>query len=240
MSGERDDERSARWEAKKAHYQSEEVVAQYDAARFRGRHERKSTERKWKRIQAHLGERLQAGAEVLDVPSGTGRFTRAVLDAGYALTSADLSFPMLQAARETAGDSPQFRGAVRCDVERLPFGDGVFDLVLSIRFLFHVPVDLRVALLKEMGRVSRGYVVVDVRHKYCYSTHTKRLKAWILGRRMPSKRASLAEIERDFKAAGLRVVKRTWLAPGLSEKMLVICEAGAERKGNDTGVRAGE
>lgn len=221
------DEREARlerWAAKKAHYQDEEVVLKYDAERFRTRHELASTERKWRALYTAIGARLPRGAEVLDVPAGRGRFTSRILDAGFRLTSADLSEPMLRSARDEAGAHANFRGAVRCDAERLPFADASFDLVLSIRFLFHVPPELRAGILREFARVSRRFVVVDVRHKYCYATHTKRLRAWMLGRRPPSKRASLAEIDRDVEVAGLRLLNRVWLAPLLSEKMLVLCE----------------
>lgn len=213
-----------RWAAKKAHYQDERVVARYDAERFRSSHERASTERKWRAIRAALGVELKPGAEVLDVPAGRGRFTSRILAAGLRLTSADLSEPMLRAAIEAAEGASGFRGAVRGDAERLPFADQSFDLVLSVRFLFHVPPELRAGILREFARVSRRFVVVDVRHKYCWSTHTKRLRAWILRRRAPSRRASLGEIDRDVEAAGLRLVKRIWLAPGLSEKMLLVCE----------------
>ena len=219
-----DEARRARWAAKKAHYQDEGVVERYDTERFRSRHERASTERKWRAIQRAIGGELAAGAEVLDVPSGRGRFTSRILEAGYRLTSADLSEPMLRAAIDEAGAASAFRGAVRCDAERLPFGAGSFDMVLSVRFLFHVPPDLRAGILREFARVSRRFVVVDVRHKYCWTTHTKRWKAWILRRAPPSKRASLAEIDRDLEAAGLRLARRIWLAPGLLEKMLLVCE----------------
>jgi ubiquinone/menaquinone biosynthesis C-methylase UbiE len=218
------DARFERWAAKKAHYQDAGVVERYDAERFRSAHELKSTDRKWRALTAVIGARLPEGAEVLDVPAGRGRFTRRILEAGFRLTSADLSEPMLRAAREEAHLHGNFRGAVRCDAERLPFADASFDLVLSIRFLFHVPPELRAGILREFARISRRFVVVDVRHKYCYSTHTKRLRAWITGRRAPSQRASLAEIDGDIEAAGLRLSKRVWLAPLLSEKMLVVCE----------------
>jgi ubiquinone/menaquinone biosynthesis C-methylase UbiE len=220
------DDRLARWAAKKLHYQDAEVVARYDAERFRSRHEQASTARKWRAIRAALAHELRPGALVLDVPAGRGRFTSRILAAGYGLVSADLSEPMLRAAREAAHGAEAFRGAVRCDAERLPFADGSFDLVLSVRFLFHVPPELRVGILREFARVSRRFVVVDVRHKYCWFTHTKRFRAWMLRRRAPSPRASLAEIDRDVAAAGLRLVKRVWLAPGLSEKMLLVCETG--------------
>lgn len=220
-----DPERRSRWEAKKAHYQDEAVVESYDEERFRTAHERASTDKKWRAIQAAVGQRLPPGARVLDVPCGRGRFTRRILDAGYELVSADLSWPMLQAARATTErESGAERSGrwLRCDAERLPFADDTFDLVLSIRFLFHVPPELRASILREMARVSKRHVIVDVRHTYCLTTHGKRLRAWLTGRRPPSPRSTLAQIDRDLAVAGLVLERRVWLAPLLSEKMLVV------------------
>jgi ubiquinone/menaquinone biosynthesis C-methylase UbiE len=214
-----------RWTAKQAHYQDPRVVAEYDAHRFRGRHQRGSTARKWRRIQSLVGGDLSSARAVLDLPCGNGRFTRELLDAGAPLVNADLSRAMLGAAARVAGAAPRgFRGSVQCDVAHLPFRDDAFDIVLSIRFLFHVPRALRPALLAEMARVSRRWLVIDVRHKYCVTTHTKRLRAWLSRKRPPSPRYSLREIDADLAAAGLVLRRRVWLAPLFSEKMLLLCE----------------
>ncbi len=223
MDGER-----TRWAAKQAHYQDPRVVAEYDARRFHGAHQKGATARKWKRIRSLVGGDLASAGAVLDLPCGNGRFTRELLDAGAPLVNADLSLAMLGAAArvaESASRAPgRFRGGVQCDVAHLPFRDDAFDVVISIRFLFHVPRALRPALLAEMARVSRRWLVIDVRHKYCVTTHTKRLRAWLARRRPPSPRYSLREIDADLAAAGLVLRRRVWLAPLFSEKMLLLCE----------------
>jgi len=227
------DEADERWRAKQAHYQDPAVVRGYDAARFEGAHQKGSTQRKWKALRRALGPDFDALRSVLDVPCGTGRFTRHLLDARKQLVQADLSLAMVAAARATAGAhggfgrAPQsYRGGVRADALRLPFADRSFDLVLSIRFLFHVPRELRPAILAEYARVSRRFVVVDVRHKYCWTTWSKRARARLSGRRAPSPRYSLAEIDADVAAGGLVLRERAWIAPGFSEKMLLVCERG--------------
>ncbi len=213
-----------RWIAKQAHYQDPSVVAEYDERRFRGWRARGSTVRKWNPIWRDLGPELPQGSTVLDVPCGKGRFTENILGSGLTLVDADLSMPMLERALERAQGDRRLRGAIQCSAERLPFQDSTFDLVMSIRFLFHVPRAMRVDVLREMARVSKRFVVVDVRHRYCWTTHTKRLRAWILRRRPPSERSTLAEIDQLVADAGLRLRKRIWLAPLLSEKMLLVCE----------------
>jgi len=210
-----------RWGAKVAHYQDPAVVASYDAERFAGPRQRRSTLAKWNAIRRGLGEDFGRVGTVLDVPCGTGRFTELLLGAGKRVVNADRSRAMLLAARRK--DAEARARLVECDAARLPFADASFDLVLSVRFFLHVPKGMRAGLLREMGRVSRRFVVVDVRHKYCLTTLGKRLRAKLAGRPLPSKRSSLAEIDADVAAAGLVLLKRTWLSPGFSEKMLLFC-----------------
>jgi ubiquinone/menaquinone biosynthesis C-methylase UbiE len=131
---------------------------------------------------------------------------------------------MLAAACDEVRGRSGFAGAAQCSVTSLPFRDATFDLVMSIRFLFHVPQPLRAGILREMARVSKRFVVVDVRHRYCWTTHTKRLRAWVVGKRPPSERATLSELDQLVADAGLKLRKRIWIAPLLSEKMLLVCE----------------
>lgn len=213
--------REGRWQTKVAHYQDPAVVASYDAKRFSGPMQRRSTRRKWNAIRRGLGEDFERVGSVLDVPCGTGRFTELLLGAGKRVVNADRSHAMLLAAREKSGEGRA--GLVLCDAARLPFADASFDLVLSVRFFLHVPKEMRAGILREMGRVSKRFVVVDVRHRYSLTTIGKRWRARLAGRTPPSLRSSLAEIDADVAAAGLALVKRTWLSPGFSEKMLLFC-----------------
>ncbi|MFN0243236.1 MAG: class I SAM-dependent methyltransferase [Planctomycetota bacterium] len=223
------DDALLRWQRKQAHYQDPAVVARYDAERgFARDRATASTRWKWAAIERHLLRELPAGARVLDVPCGTGRFTRAWLGADVSLVNADLSLAMLAAARDAGGAHSTARGglagSVRCDAGHLPFADASFDAVVSVRFLFHVPRQLRAAFLREYARVSRRFVLVDVRHKYCWTTQSKRLRAWLTRARAPTPRYSLRDIDADLAAAGLVQRARLWRSPLFSEKMLVVCE----------------
>lgn len=213
--------RGERWRVKQAHYQDPAVVARYDAERFTGLRTRGATARKWRAIRKGLGSEFEEVRDVLDLPCGTGRFTGLLLGAGKRVVNADRSRAMLLAARERAAGGRAEH--VECDAARLPFADRSFDLVMSIRFFLHVPKELRAGFLREMGRVSRRWVVVDVRHRYSLTTLGKRVRARIAGREPPSLRSSLAEIDADVSAAGLELVRRSWLSPGFSEKMLLFC-----------------
>jgi SAM-dependent methyltransferase len=154
---------------------------------------------------------------VLDTPGGTGRFAPLVLRAGRRLVLADLSRAMLAEARSCGA------ARVQADALALPFADASFDLVLCMRFLFHVPRELQPRVLRELARVSRRFVAVDVRHGWAWSSFTRGLRGRLAARPV-SPRLRPAEIGPLFAEAGLALRSTRWFAPGFSEKVLVLAE----------------
>jgi ubiquinone/menaquinone biosynthesis C-methylase UbiE len=91
--------------------------------------------------------------KVLEVGAGTGFFVINLWQAGYVAEAhaTDLSDGMLEVCRANAqalGCPIETRAG---DAERLPYGDGTFDLVVGHAFLHHVPEPR--AALAEMHRV---------------------------------------------------------------------------------------
>src|SRR3954462_6478599 len=105
---------------------------------------------------APIGE-LPAGSSVLDIPTGGGVALRGIRPGqGVRYVGAELSPDMLERARGVARergveDQVEFATA---DVERLPFGVGEFDRVISFAGLHCFPRP-RAAVL-EIARVLRG------------------------------------------------------------------------------------
>jgi len=206
-----------RWREKQAHYQQAAVAREYEARRFASARTRGDAARFWRAIERALGPELGSVHSVLDTPGGTGRFAPLILREGRSLVLADLSRAMLA----EAGDLGAAR--VQADALALPFADACFDLVLCMRFLFHVPRELELEVLRELARVSRRFVAVDVRHAWAWSAWTRRLRGQLLARPV-SRRMRPPEIDPCFRAAGLRVLGKRWFAPGFSEKVLVLAE----------------
>jgi ubiquinone/menaquinone biosynthesis C-methylase UbiE len=96
-----------------------------------------------------------AGLRVLEVACGRGGFVRELARGGAQATGCDFSFSALRVAgRKTAEPSNDSAvGLVHGDVQRLPFADDSFDLIVSCETIEHVP-DVRLAIL-EMHRVTR-------------------------------------------------------------------------------------
>ena len=157
---------------------------------------------------AAIGE-LPAGSSVLDIPTGGGVALRGIRPGqGIRYVAADISPDMLDRARRVARergveDQVEFESA---DVERLPFGVGEFDRVISFAGLHCFPRP-RAAVL-EIARVLRGggdftgsVFLTDTGIRYKPGIVAGRL-AGVMG---PS--GSRADLERWLRDAGLRNVR---------------------------------
>jgi len=111
---------------------------------------------------------IKEGEWVLDVGCGTGTLAIAARrPAGPAgeVHGIDPSAEMISVAREKAakgGVDAQFQTAV---MEKLPFPDGHFDLVLSSLMLHHLPPDVKRAGFAEVNRVLKPggrFLAVDL------------------------------------------------------------------------------
>ncbi len=103
------------------------------------------------------------GCSVLDLGCGTGRHALWLAEAGAHVTAIDFSEDMLAVARSKPGaDGVDFM--VYDLHERLPFGSGAFDIVVSGLVLEHLR-DLP-AFFSEARRVlnSRGRAVISAMH----------------------------------------------------------------------------
>jgi ubiquinone/menaquinone biosynthesis C-methylase UbiE len=115
-----------------------------------------------------LLKKLPDDLTVLDVPFGTGRFTKMFDAKGYDIYGLDISGDMLAAARKENGDA--LIDACTLEIGRsddLPFKDGQFDLLVSVRFLSNIIVkDIAVESLKEFRRVTDGHAIIQLAYTH--------------------------------------------------------------------------
>jgi SAM-dependent methyltransferase len=107
-------------------------------------------------LQPYLKGRELASA--LEAGCGTGYLSELLQrERGWPIVPLDFSGDGLRYARELGVRNP-----VQGDIRGLPFGDGVFDLVMSVDVLAHLPRGDEHRAARELARVARrgGLVVV--------------------------------------------------------------------------------
>jgi hypothetical protein len=79
-------------------------------------------------------------------------------------------------------------------------------------------------MLREMGRVSRRWLILDYRHKYSWHYGVWRVRRLLGLTRAPFPRVGRAQMERELHAAGLRVRRVFPVARVFSDKWIVLGE----------------
>jgi SAM-dependent methyltransferase len=200
----------ARYRRVRQHYRDPAVAADYETTRFAGRAPARRNRRELEAVARALARVASLGTsvrDVLDLPCGTGRLFPTLERAHLHFVGADISLAMMEMAR-TRRDAGPCTGLrlVQCDGERLPFGNGTFDCVVSLRFMFHLDASTCGGMLAEMTRVTRRWLIIDFRHKYTTRYLTRLLRQRLGMLRAVEHRYSRPALARELGRAGLRIV----------------------------------
>ncbi len=99
----------------------------------------------------------------LDMPCGYGRLYPLLKQTARHVVEGDWSFYLLKEARNYLAQNGQIEsplGFVRGTALSMPFLDGSFDVVLSVRLCHHISSqDERLEYVRELLRISRNWVV---------------------------------------------------------------------------------
>lgn len=188
----------------KSAYKDKTEVQTYDARRFKSLKGRLTDSLEKRAVQRALSG-VPTGGRVLDIPCGTGRITRYLLELGYKVVGADISSEMLATGRRSLAGFPNLEALHEANAEKLPYAGREFDAVTCIRLMNHVPRDIRVQMLREMGRVSRGMVIVSYCNPRSLSGLKRRIKMLFKPPRAPWHPATYAEVKREAERAGLTI-----------------------------------
>lgn len=135
------------------------VAASYDEDRRR--------QVKWQlegKLLAETLADLDAGAHVLDVPVGTGRFLPLYTAQGLRVTGLDVSADMLhQAALKTDHAFGDDVALALGNVLELDLADGSVDVAVCIRLLNMIEPEEMHRALQELQRVARRRVILTLR-----------------------------------------------------------------------------
>jgi ubiquinone/menaquinone biosynthesis C-methylase UbiE len=174
---------------------------------------------------------IPSGARLLDLPCGTGRMTRLLVEGGYRVTSADISEAMLSQAREnyhdyqeqTSAKVPQVRFELR-DVLATGFADDEFDGACCIRLFHHfAEAETRRRALRELRRICRGPIVVTFLNSFALDRVSYWLQARLRGRkRVHQLPISMKTFSADIAAAGLQINRKIAAHWGISSRWFLV------------------
>jgi SAM-dependent methyltransferase len=174
---------------------------------------------------------LPSSALVLDAPCGTGRAIGGLLRAGWRVIGLDASAEMIACARAARIEAPEraesggFLGFVQAELERLPLRSGSVQALVSLRFFFHVDDRAaRQSILREMARVSSGWVVIQERHRESLKHRLRRLRP-LQAERAPA--PSVGELSEELAQAGLRLERAVPVSSSFSDKLLLLARPAA-------------
>ena len=176
-------------------------------------------EREFRVLERIAREQLSPHSTILDAPTGTGRVVPLFRSLGHKVTGVDISLDMLKMQFSQLGDLSC--GLVRGDCEVLPFADGAFDYVISLRFMGHVPPEARSRVLLEFKRVARKGVIVG----FPVVRSITKLKFWLgnLRYRLANGKprcwwpATPGSLPKELNTAGLRVANELKLLGPFSQ-----------------------
>jgi len=173
------------------------------AAAYRAKYERSWLRKLSHRREMALVRRALAragvgtGGRILDCPGGCGRLLPVLAPFAQRLVAADRARDMVLLARAAAPGA----GHLVAALPRLPFLTKSFETAVCHRLLHHLRErDARLALLRELARVTRGSVVVSFQ-----DAGTAKAR-WFRGRGKPRSRHVMApaELEREARDCGLQ------------------------------------
>lgn len=127
---------------------------------------------------------LPEGARILDAPSGWGRHTILLEEAGHRVFGADLSPELLARGKAAAAERGGIYRAAAADIRALPFRDGAFDAVVNVftSLGLFLSDDEDVRALGEALRVLRpgGRLLLESMHRDDVVAQYAERDAWVL------------------------------------------------------------
>lgn len=171
---------------------------------------------------------VPADAPLLDLPCGTGRILHHMYISGrHNLVGADISTQMLDVAKGKMNGRSSVEFAI-ADATKTGFPADAFQAITSIRFMGHLPAQTRQSVLREFWRICSGLVVVEYPQRSVAAGWVKRvLRVFTVQARLGQGQwswnvLSAADLDAEFRAAGLTIVRKVRKLPLLSDSVFIV------------------
>ncbi|HXX33937.1 MAG TPA: methyltransferase domain-containing protein [Thermodesulfobacteriota bacterium] len=202
-------------------YQNKTYAAGYEKTRFKGIYGRF---RNWNttRVISKLIRFTGREGFALDIPCGTGRLSHLILKSGYKWIGGDISLEMMMESRKRMNGFEESFSNIRLDAEAMAFKDDTIDCVFSIRFIYHIPVEIRYRMLQEMRRITKKWLIIDYNYPNRFKEMARRIGS-LFGAKPIKRRISLQEISNELKDNGFSIHKAILASRFFSDNVLLLC-----------------
>jgi ubiquinone/menaquinone biosynthesis C-methylase UbiE len=211
-------------------WKSKTVAEHYDERRFTSLGGR-LYDRMEKRAVAScldVAQKISPVSTLLDLACGTGRMSEFLASRGYQLTCGDIADEMIGVAkRRLASVGFGHVNFLKLDIYQTGQAGAAFDCVTAFRLFQHLTSEQRAKALREMARVSRRFVLVNVMHTSAYYEAVRKLRL-ALGRYTTRYTSSQSEVDEELNYAGLRVVRSVFTQPGFNGNRVLLMEKSEE------------
>ena len=215
-------------------FDSREVASNYPAE-----YGQKFRERREHRCILKALEHVTPNSSILDLPCGTGRLTRILVEAGLKVTGADSSGHMVELARSnwqniqtqnSRFDSKKVTFDVR-DVMDTGYAGGQFDAVICNRLFHHFnESETRIQALEELQRICKGPLIISFFDSFALDHLKRRLGYAVRGKvqtdRIPIPMRRFAD---EIQQAGLELVDTLSILRGFSPMRYVVVQSASKR-----------
>lgn len=166
----------------------------------------------------------------LDVACGTGRMTKELLSLDIPVVyGVDVSQEMLDNAKIFCEEKKQSLQLMQEDATNLSFEDNSFDLVISFRFLDHLPEVEKMKAIYEMVRCSRKYIVFSMANLNELTRLTQTLRRVLHRNSYEGYLINESTLFESFRNNDVVVLKRRIKLPVISMELLYFCEVETEK-----------
>lgn len=206
-------------------WQSRSVAEHYDARRFTsvGGRVYDSMEKSAIAKCLRVAQSRSPVKSVMDLACGTGRISAYLAKNGYKLTCGDISDEMLAVAKQKLHSAGFDASFLKVDIYATNQAAASFDCVTAFRLFQHLTSEERSRALREMARVSRRFVLVNVMFTSPYYEAIRSLRR-VLGRYTTRYTSTQRQIDAEMQYAGLRVIKSCFTQPGFNGDRVLLLE----------------
>ena len=197
----------------KSAYQNKETASKYDQIRFtsiRGQLGHYLDSLNLRRALSHI-----SNGEIrtlIDIPCGTSRIAKELIELGYDIYGSDVSFEMMESGKIKVAQHNNFIGFTQCDASQTAFQENSFDCLVCVRFIGHIPKDHRAPIFSEFRRIS-NFIIIELSLESNIVKLRKKVDRFLdSGNRLPSRWKwevfDVAGLEQELAGSGLTIINK--------------------------------